>query len=201
MNFDILETDIQPSVGGDETLVRIEMHLGEVEDLDGDTEQYRSEDWEWGAFGFVFCLAVLSFHDARPRGISGVDFEEGDEFAVADMVDCLQYQRGELRFSADELPEFIPGALHQDRHHRQARREDDRGDPELRGSGDPVGAEVEGEEGAGGRRRGGLRSGGRTASSRRPPAVLQSVLQMGADPGVFPPSRATQRPVKPHFQG
>ena len=103
VNFDILETDIQPSVGGDETLVRIEMHLGEVEDLDGDAEQSRSEDWEWGAFGFIFCLAVLSFHDARPRGVSGVDFEEGDEFTVADMVDSLQYQRGELRFSADYI--------------------------------------------------------------------------------------------------
>ncbi len=107
VNFDILETDIQPAPGGDETVVRIEMHLGEVEVLDSDGEEealeYRSEDWEWGSLGFIFCLAVLSFHDARPRGVSGVDFEENDEFSVADLHDCLRYERGELRFRGDYI--------------------------------------------------------------------------------------------------
>ena len=65
VNFDIIETKVDESVGGDEAIVRIDLHLGEEEEGD-----YRSEDHEWGGFGFIFCMAVLSFLDARPRGMS-----------------------------------------------------------------------------------------------------------------------------------
>ena len=96
VNFDIIETKIDESAGGDEAIVRIELHLGEEEE-----EDLRSEDHEWGSFGFIFCLALLSFADARPRGNSGVDFREEDEFTVTDLLDGLRYEQGELRFSAD----------------------------------------------------------------------------------------------------
>jgi hypothetical protein len=43
----------------------------------------------------------MSFHDARPRGVSGMDFKERDEFTVADLHDHLRYERSELHFSAD----------------------------------------------------------------------------------------------------
>jgi hypothetical protein len=78
--------------------VRIQLHLGEVDD-DGEP----TEDYQWGDFGFIFCIAVMSFHDARPRGVSGMDFEEGDEFTVADFHDHLRYERSELHFSTDYL--------------------------------------------------------------------------------------------------
>ena len=58
---------------------------------------------EWGAFGFIFALAALSFADARPRGFSDVEFIENDEFGVADLFDGLRYVRGEIHFSADYL--------------------------------------------------------------------------------------------------
>jgi hypothetical protein len=96
VHFDIVDTKIEESVDGNEAFVRIDLLLGEQED-----EDERSADHEWGAFGFTFCLAVLSFADARPRGFSDREFAEDDEFTVGDLLDCLRYERGELRFSAD----------------------------------------------------------------------------------------------------
>jgi hypothetical protein len=49
----------------------------------------------------MFALAVLSFADARPRGVSDMHFADGDEFTVADLLAHLRYQRGELHFDAD----------------------------------------------------------------------------------------------------
>ncbi len=98
VRFDVMGTRIEPSPGGDMVFVRIDLRLGE-EGADGE----RSEDHQWGAFGFMFCLAMLSFHDARPRGVSGVDFVERDELTVVDFVEHLRYERSELRFAADYL--------------------------------------------------------------------------------------------------
>ncbi|MAD65523.1 hypothetical protein [Haliea sp.] len=39
---------------------------------------------EWGALGFLYTLAVLSFNDAQPRGDSQQDFAAKDHFAVND---------------------------------------------------------------------------------------------------------------------
>jgi len=44
--------------------VRAELIFEDDEDTDPE------EIVEWAAFSFLFTLAVLSFHDARPRGIS-----------------------------------------------------------------------------------------------------------------------------------
>ena len=53
--FDLVNTTIDESVGGDETIVRIDLTLGELED-DGDLEDgeepHRTEDHEWGGLGF-----------------------------------------------------------------------------------------------------------------------------------------------------
>jgi hypothetical protein len=56
---------------------------------------------EWGAFGFLFALAVLSFHDARPRGASEREFLPHDAFTVADFFACLSFCRDGLRLEAD----------------------------------------------------------------------------------------------------
>lgn len=104
--FDVLATHVSDAAGGDETLVRIELQLGEAEDEEplapGD-EPTRTADHEWGSFGFIFVLAVLSFADARPRGISDRDFVAEDEFGVGDLLDHLRYVRGELQFEVDYL--------------------------------------------------------------------------------------------------
>lgn len=59
------------------------------------------DDVSISAFGLVFAVGVLSFHDARPRGVSGKWFEEGDEWTVGDMLEHLRFERGELRMYTD----------------------------------------------------------------------------------------------------
>ena len=66
---------------------------------DEDTEP--SESGEWGAFGFLYTLASLSFDDARPRGYSGEDFHSEDSFTVSDFFEGLSYKNGELHLSVD----------------------------------------------------------------------------------------------------
>jgi hypothetical protein len=70
--------------------------------FDGDDQDIGpAEIVEWSAFGFLFTLAALSFHDARPRGISELDFKPGDEFTVADFFDCLTFGKRGLRLHTD----------------------------------------------------------------------------------------------------
>ncbi len=59
------------------------------------------EDVETSAFGLIFALGVMSFHDARPRGVSEMHFVEKDEWHVGDMLRHLRYEYGMLRFYAD----------------------------------------------------------------------------------------------------
>ena len=58
-------------------------------------------DIEWCAYGLVYALAVLSFGDARPRGLSDIEFDKEDEFHVVDYFECLRYEYGQIYFSAD----------------------------------------------------------------------------------------------------
>ena len=56
---------------------------------------------EWGAFGFLFAIAILSFHDARPRGYSEKDFLPEDEFTVTDFFESLSYCQDGLHLRID----------------------------------------------------------------------------------------------------
>ena len=58
---------------------------------------------EWGAFGFMFVIGLLSFVDARARNASILEYEEIDEFRVADFIERLRFIRGELQFDADYI--------------------------------------------------------------------------------------------------
>jgi hypothetical protein len=58
---------------------------------------------EWGAFGFMFVLGVLSFDEAKPRNLSTADYHEKDEFNVADFIEQLRFVRSELHFDADYI--------------------------------------------------------------------------------------------------
>jgi len=61
------------------------------------TRTTQAEDTaEWGAFGFIFVVGVLSFADARPRNASVRDYQEKDEFRLADFIEGLRFVRGEL---------------------------------------------------------------------------------------------------------
>ncbi len=81
---------ISPTSTGDRH-VRLEGRLGN--DQDGDVE--------WSAFGFIYAIGLLSFHDARPRGVSDMHFEAQDVWTAADMQRHLRYERGRLSFEAD----------------------------------------------------------------------------------------------------
>jgi hypothetical protein len=95
VEFEIVDTKVEPAPDGETSFVRIALQLGGLDGGDGEDQV------EWGAFGVIFTLAALSFNDARPRGNSDADFVEKDEFTVADLFDCLSFVRGELRFEAD----------------------------------------------------------------------------------------------------
>lgn len=61
------------------------------------------EDVDWCAFGLIFSIAVLSFADARTRGMSDIDFIDSDEFSVKDFFECLHYEDGQIKFYADYI--------------------------------------------------------------------------------------------------
>jgi hypothetical protein len=94
--FRVVDTTTELSPDKENVFVRADLGF---EDDDEDTDP--GEIVEWAAFGFLFTLAVLSFHDARPRGLSAIDYHPNDEFTVADFLDCLSYKHGELRLQTD----------------------------------------------------------------------------------------------------
>jgi hypothetical protein len=95
--FRVVETQVDLSPGGESLSVRAEILFG------SDDQEDPADLAEWGSFGFIFALAVLSFADARPRRYSANDFVEKDEFGVDDFFSCLHFSRGELHFSADYI--------------------------------------------------------------------------------------------------
>src|SRR5712664_848613 len=66
----LTNTEVSPTSTGDR-YVRIEGRLSDDE----------NGDVEWAAVGFIYAIGVLSFAAARPRGVSGMDFEEHDQCA------------------------------------------------------------------------------------------------------------------------
>lgn len=95
----VTETKVVPTAADDDRHVRIEGRFGpeEGDDEDGDP----GSDVEHYAFAVIYALGVLSFADARPRGVSDIDFQEKDDWTAADMLRHLRFERGELRFYAD----------------------------------------------------------------------------------------------------
>lgn len=90
VEFEILKTDIQPTVGNEDKVVTVELQLDE-------------ELAETCALGFMFALGVLSFHDGRPRGVSGHWYEDDDELAVDDFLEHFEYTRGKLHVYFDYI--------------------------------------------------------------------------------------------------
>jgi hypothetical protein len=59
------------------------------------------EDVDDGALALIFALAVLSFHDARPRGTSDIDYVERDEWTLDDLYAHLRFAKGALCLDID----------------------------------------------------------------------------------------------------
>jgi hypothetical protein len=58
-------------------------------------------DVDASALALIFAVAVLSFHDARPRGMSDIDYIERDEWTVDDLCGHLRFWKGALCLDAD----------------------------------------------------------------------------------------------------
>jgi hypothetical protein len=96
--FRVVDTHTELSPDKENVFVRADLVF------EGDEDDAEPEEIvEWAGFGFLFTLAALSFHDARPRGMSGIDYHPNDEFTVADFFDCLFYKHGELRLKTDYI--------------------------------------------------------------------------------------------------
>lgn len=89
-DFDVTSTEIAPTVGNEDFMVRIEMQVEE-------------DGVEHMAFPVIFTLAMLSFHDARPRGVSGNWFEDEDQLTATDMLRHLAFEHGKLHLYLDYL--------------------------------------------------------------------------------------------------
>lgn len=95
--FKILDTTVRACADKEEAYSTATlMILDEDEDKGYDTV-------EWGAFGFIYTLANLSFKDAAPRGSSDIDYIERTYLKLEDMMACLKFERGSLKFYCDYL--------------------------------------------------------------------------------------------------
>ena len=86
----VTSAEVSPTSTGDR-YVRIEGRLGDDEESHA----------EWAAIGFIYALGVLSFAAARPRGVSGMDFVEKDQWTAADLLRHLRYEGGRLVCETD----------------------------------------------------------------------------------------------------
>ncbi|MEO6601129.1 MAG: hypothetical protein ABIQ16_14720 [Polyangiaceae bacterium] len=86
----VIESDVQPTVGDEDWVVRLQLQVDE-------------EIIDSCAHGLIFAIGVLSFHDARPRGVSGEWFEDGDQFTVADLLSHITFENGKLHMYVDYL--------------------------------------------------------------------------------------------------
>ena len=96
VEFRILDTHTE--IGLDQETIAVSIDLiftADDEDVDP------GEIAEWGAFGFLFVIATLSFHDARPRGYSEKDFLPDDEFTVTDFFEGLSFRQEGLHLRLD----------------------------------------------------------------------------------------------------
>ncbi len=99
VEFRIVKQSIEAGPDDAEFAVRVDLVFNSEDD-----EGIEAEDIaEWGAFGFMFALGVLSFADGRPRESSVIEYAEKDELGVSDFLERLRFRRGELHFYADYI--------------------------------------------------------------------------------------------------
>jgi hypothetical protein len=93
----LLQESVMPALDEAEFGLRLELTF-----VDEDSpEEDRADVAEWGALGFLFVIGVLSFADARPRGVSDMHYIERDEFRITDLVAALKFRNGELHLDTD----------------------------------------------------------------------------------------------------
>lgn len=93
--FRVVKEEVLPAADESEFGMRVTLQLEDPEDPEEDAQDLV----EWGAFGFLFLLALLSFADARPRGFSESEYSETDELRLADFIGELTFRRGTLHYT------------------------------------------------------------------------------------------------------
>lgn len=98
VRFRVLDTHTELSPDNENIAVRVDiLFTGDDDDTDP------AEVAEWGALGFLFTLASLSFADARPRGYSEKDYLPDDAFTINDFFECLSFRQDGLHLRADYI--------------------------------------------------------------------------------------------------
>lgn len=90
LDIEVVESNVQPTVGDEDWVVRMQLQVDE-------------EIIDSCAHGLIFAIGVLSFHDARARGVSGEWFEDGDQFTTADLLSHISFEHGRLHMYVDYL--------------------------------------------------------------------------------------------------
>lgn len=102
--FRIVEEEVLSAPDEAEFGLRLQLKfIPDDDDEEQDEDEAAEDAAEWGAFGFMFVVGVLSFAEAKPRNASVLEYEEKDEFRLADFIERLRFVRGELRFDADYI--------------------------------------------------------------------------------------------------
>jgi len=105
VSFRILKEEVLQAPA-DEAEFGLRVHLrfvAEEGEEDIDEDEIAENTAEWGSFGFLFILAVLSFAEAKPRNASILEYEEKDELKLADFIERLRFVRGELHYDANYI--------------------------------------------------------------------------------------------------
>ena len=78
--------------------MRVTLQREDPEDPEGNAQKLV----EWGAFGFMFVLALLSFADARPRSFSEGEYNEADDLRPCRVATIVRREIGTLRVGERE---------------------------------------------------------------------------------------------------
>ncbi len=99
-HFEIAKTEVHRGTDPGGFPLQIDLNLP----AEPETEE---TDLDCGAFGFLFVIGTLSFAEACPREASIIEYVEDDELRLDDLIDCLHWEGGALKFSAD----YVRGRL------------------------------------------------------------------------------------------
>lgn len=97
LRLKILSNDYDESRGYEDCLLSHHKIVFQVEEDDPD-------DW---AIGILFCLSLMSFTDAVPRGMSEIEFVPDEEWNLGYFVQGLRFQSKMIRFASD----YVSGRL------------------------------------------------------------------------------------------
>ncbi len=70
-------------------------------DFEGEEDEDATDTVAWGAIGFMFVVAAMSFQDARPRGASELEYDETDMLRASDFLEGFRFERGVLEYDGD----------------------------------------------------------------------------------------------------